>query len=156
MWGNVAFAGAAMCIGVTLSGPAHAAGDLTKRDPIEVRVELGTAHGAHKFVPSDLRFETGKLYKLVLSNPSRSKHYFTSPGLARRVYTRKVQIVDDKGTAAEIKGVINEIEVYPGGTAEWWFVPVATGDLHDLHCHIRGDDGRTHADAGMTGTISIR
>ncbi|MGI9384977.1 MAG: hypothetical protein ACR2PO_17630 [Methyloligellaceae bacterium] len=156
MWRYVAFAVIVALVGLGSPPPGHATGDLTKQRPIEVRVELGTAHGAHKFVPSDLRFETGKLYKLVLSNPSRSKHYFTSPGLARRVYTRKVQVVDATGVRAEIKGVVNEIEVYPGGTAEWWFVPVASGDLHDLHCHVSGGDGRTHADAGMRGTISIR
>ena len=130
--------------------------DLTKQTPIEVRVELGTAEGKHTFVPNALSFETGKLYKLVLSNPSKIKHYFTSPGLARSVHTRKVQVIDKKGTTAEIKGTIREIEVYPGGTAEWWFVPVAAGRFEDLHCHIKDGDGRTHAQHGMTGTVEIR
>jgi len=73
------------CLLAGLAGfasPALAAGDLTKQTPVEVRVELGTAGGAHTFTPSNLTFETGKLYKLVLTNPSRIKHYFTSPGLA--------------------------------------------------------------------------
>lgn len=141
--------------GLVAPGPALAAGDLTKQEPITIAVELGTAGGEHKFVPSDLRLETGKLYKLVLTNPSQSKHYFTSAGLAARVYTRKAQVVDGKGTLAEIKGAISEIEVYPGATAEWWFVPVATAKLDDLHCHIKDADGRTHAEHGMTGTITI-
>ncbi|GAB4237224.1 MAG: hypothetical protein Kow0032_22850 [Methyloligellaceae bacterium] len=137
-----------------LSGAAAA--DLTKQTPIEVRVALGNKAGAHVFQPSALTFETGKLYKLVLTNPSGTKHYFTSPGLARSVYTRKVQVVDGQGTKVEIKGTIREIEVYPGGVAEWWFVPVAAGRFNDLHCHIRGADGRTHAEHGMRGSVTIR
>jgi uncharacterized cupredoxin-like copper-binding protein len=50
-----------------------------------------------------------------------------------------------------MKGAIREIEVYPKGTAEWWFVPVKTGKLTDLICTIPG-----HAEAGMKGTIEIK
>jgi uncharacterized cupredoxin-like copper-binding protein len=133
---------------------ASAAGNLAKQDPIEVRVELGTTANDLVFVPNELTFETGKLYKLVLTNPSSKKHYFTSLGLASMVYTRKVQVVNN-GTIAEIKGAIREIEVYPGATAEWWFVPVATGKISDLHCQIKDDDGMTHVEKGMVGTITI-
>lgn len=155
MWRYVIFSLVLPFLAPSGAIPALAAGDMTKQQPIEVQVSLGTAEGMHKFVPSELRFETGKLYKLVLANPSKIKHYFTSPGLAARVYTRKVQVVTAQGTIAEIKGAIREIEVYPGGTAEWWFVPVATGKLDDLHCHIKDEDGRTHAAKGMVGTITI-
>lgn len=134
---------------------ADAAGDMTMQEPVVVRVDLGTVEGAHKFEPSNLTFETGKLYKLVLTNPSKSKHYFTSPGFAARVFTRKVQVVTSAGALAEIKGNISEIEVYPGATAEWWFVPMATGNFNDLHCHIKDADGETHAKKGMTGSITI-
>lgn len=145
------------CLSVVIAfgSSALAGGDLTKQEPIVVRVALGTGTGEHAFVPDQLRFETGKLYKLVLTNPSQTKHYFTSPGLARSVFTRKVQVVDRHGTKAEIKGSISEIEVYPEGVAEWWFVPVATGAFSDLHCHIKDDDGHTHAAKGMTGAITI-
>lgn len=143
-------------MGIAVITAAFSAGNLAKQEPIEVRVELGTKDGDFKFVPNNLTFETGKLYKLVLTNPSKKKHYFTSFGLASMVYTRKVQVVDDGRTKAEIKGVIREIEVYPGGTAEWWFVPVATGKLDDLQCRIKDKDGHTHAEKGMIGTITIR
>jgi uncharacterized cupredoxin-like copper-binding protein len=150
-------AGLTACIaGFTVITTAFSAGNLAKQKPIEVHVQLGTSAGDHKFVPNNLTFETGKLYKLVLTNPSKTKHYFTSLGLAAKVYTRKVQIVHGGRTKAEIKGAIREIEVYPGGTAEWWFVPVATGRLDDLHCHIKDKDGRTHAEKGMIGTITIK
>jgi len=153
---------AAAVVGTALiaAPAAFAAGDMTDQKPIEVRVDLGK-DGAdqHKFYPEKLSFETGKLYKLVIYNPSNSKHYFTSLGLAASVFTRKVQVMDDIGpdrkAIAEIKGNIREIEVVPGGTSEWWFVPVATGTITDMHCHIKEKDGETHAQKGMTGTIVI-
>ncbi|MEC9368467.1 MAG: hypothetical protein VX871_07220 [Pseudomonadota bacterium] len=149
------------CVSVLLAGSTFTAsafskGDLTKQEPIVVSVELGTSAGNHVFAPNHLTLETGNLYKLVLVNPSQTKHYFTSHGLAKSVFTRKVQVVDQGGTKAEIKGTISEIEVYPGGHAEWWFVPVSTGMFSDLHCHIKDTDGQTHAHKGMTGTIEIK
>ena len=143
-----------------LAPAAFAGGDLSQQQPIAVRVDLGKdGVEDHKFNPDHLTFETGKLYKLVIHNPSNSKHYFTSVGLAQKVYTRKVQVMDDIGASAktisEIKGAVLEVEVYPGGTTEWWFVPVATGVVTDLHCHIVDKDGKSHAQKGMTGQITI-
>ncbi len=133
-------------------------GDLSKQDPITVRVDLGKdGVDKHKFYPDKLTFETGKLYKLVLHNPSNGKHYVTSSSLASKVWTRKVQVMDDLGAGskaiAEIKGAVREIEVLPGGTTEWWFVPIATGVFTDLHCHIKDKDGESHATKGMTDSI---
>jgi uncharacterized cupredoxin-like copper-binding protein len=140
------------------AGPAHAAGDLSRQTPIEVVVELGKP-GNHGFFPSKLRFETGKLYKLVLKNPSSDPHYFTSHGFSQLIYTRKVQVTQMRDgkpvTLAEFKGAIREIEVYPGHSAEWWFVPVAAGRVTDLRCGITDKDGKSHADHGMTGEIVI-
>jgi len=42
-------------------------------------------------VPSQIRFETGKLYRLILRNPSEEAHYFTSDAFSGMVFTRKVQ-----------------------------------------------------------------
>jgi uncharacterized cupredoxin-like copper-binding protein len=137
---------------------AHAAGDLSRQEPIVVTVELGKP-GQHAFLPNKLRFETGKLYKLVLKNPSNEAHYFTSHAFTQLIYTRKVQVVQERDgktiTLAEFKGAIREIEVYPGQTAEWWFVPVAAGRVTDLRCGIADKDGKTHADHGMVGEIVI-
>jgi uncharacterized cupredoxin-like copper-binding protein len=137
---------------------AHAAGDLSRQTPIEVTVDLGKP-GQHTFEPNKLRFETGKLYKLILRNPSNDPHYFTSHAFSQLIFTRKVQVTQQREgktiTLAEFKGAIREIEVYPGHAAEWWFVPVATGRVTDLQCGIRGSDGKTHADHGMTGEIVI-
>lgn len=154
--GGVALAGA-----VTWAAPgARAAGDLSRQQPVVVEVELGRSDGRHAFAPNRLRFETGRLYRLVLRNNSRDPHYFTSDEFAGRVFTRKVQVTqrsDDgrESTLAEFKGAIREIEVYPGHAAEWWFVPVATGKAADLRCGVIGADGRAHAEHGMVGEILI-
>ncbi len=132
--------------------PSYAKGDLTAQDPIEIHVALGDKNNAMRFTPSLIELETGKLYKLVLENKGLVKHYFTSKGMASAVFTRKVQINNNKGEAmAEIKGDISEIEVFPGYKAEWWFVPVKTGKFGDLHCSIPG-----HTEAGMKGVIIIK
>jgi hypothetical protein len=70
---------AALC---AVPAAAHSAGNLAGQEPIVVTVELGRP-GEHAFVPNKLRFETGKLYKLVLKNPSSDPHYFTSHASAR-------------------------------------------------------------------------
>jgi uncharacterized cupredoxin-like copper-binding protein len=139
---------------------SRAAGDLSRQQPILVEVELGGRDGRHVFEPSRLRFETGRLYRLVLRNNSSDPHYFTSDEFVARIFTRKVQVTQrrDDGrevTLAEFKGAIREIEVYPGHAAEWWFVPVATGKAADLRCGFPGPDGRTHAEHGMVGEIVI-
>jgi uncharacterized cupredoxin-like copper-binding protein len=141
-----------------LVGAAHAAGDLSRQDPIEVTVDLGQP-GKHAFEPSRLKFETGKLYKLVLRNPSSDPHYFTSHAFTQLIFTRKVQVVQQRegktAVLAEFKGAIREIEVYPGQTAEWWFAPIAAGRVTDLQCGIKAADGKTHAEHGMVGEIVI-
>jgi uncharacterized cupredoxin-like copper-binding protein len=152
---------AAIAIGAVIFFPAAtiAGGNLAKQDPIEVRLDLGKdGTDKHQYYPDKLTFETGKLYKLVIHNPSNSKHYFTSLGFAGKVYTRKVQVMDDLGKGAkavgEIKGAIREVEIYPGGTAEWFFVPVATGTVK-MGCGIKDKDGKTHEASGMHGSIEI-
>jgi uncharacterized cupredoxin-like copper-binding protein len=131
---------------------AQAAGDLTQQEPVEIRVALGNEKDALRFFPETISLETGKLYRLTLSNPSPQKHYFSSEGMAQAVFTRKVQVNGVDGKAlAEVKGQIREIEVYPGGTAEWWFVPVKAGMFNDLKCTIPG-----HTEMGMVGSITIK
>lgn len=87
-------------------------------------VELGRCDGRHAFEPDRLRFETGKLYRLVLRNVRRDAHYCTSDEFAARIVTRKVQVTQRQPdgrevTLAEFKGSIREIEVDPGHAAEW-------------------------------------
>ena len=132
--------------------PSHGQGDLTKQQPIEFSVQLGSEKNGLLFFPDTIELETGKLYRLILNNPSSQKHYFSSDGMSRAVFTRKVQINGRDGKPiAEVKGHIREIEVYPLCTAEWWFVPVKAGEFNDLKCTIRG-----HAEAGMVGKVIIK
>jgi uncharacterized cupredoxin-like copper-binding protein len=143
----------------TAARAQNGGGDLSRQTPIEVTVTLGTPDH-HRFEPAQLRFRTGQLYRLVLRNLSQVPHYFTSEGLAASVWTRKAQVMGRNAAGqpivlAEIKGALREIEVYPGQTAEWWFVPVQAGRFTDLRCDIRAADGRTHAEHGMRGEVVI-
>jgi len=79
------------------AGAAIAGGDLTAQTPIEVKVELGNKENALRFFPDKFEFETGKLYRLVLSNPSAQAHYFSSEGFSRSVFTRKTQVLGADG-----------------------------------------------------------
>ena len=133
----------AILLSLGLVSPVLAA-DLSKQTAIETSVELGTKNGDLVFSPMLLNFETGKLYKLVLNNPSPDKHYFSALRFAAAVWTRKVETEN-----AEIKGAIREIELKPGGSAEWFFVPVQAGTF-DLKCTIPG-----HAEHGMVGKITV-
>lgn len=132
-------------------GMATAVGDLTNQEPVELKVRLGNENDALRFFPEAISLETGRLYRLTLSNPSPQKHYFSSEGLSQAVFTRKVQVNGADGKAiAEVKGQIREIEVYPKATTEWWFVPLKTGNFGDVKCTIPG-----HSEAGMVGSVRI-
>lgn len=133
------FAGAAM-----LSSAANAT-DLSHQKPIIVMIELGTKDGNMKFTPDKLSFVAGKLYKLVIRNQSPVKHYFSALRFAAAVWSRKVEAKD-----AELKGAVREIELKPGGEAEWFFVPVQAGKFR-LECTVPG-----HAGLGMVGEITVK
>ncbi|MEB3311785.1 MAG: plastocyanin/azurin family copper-binding protein [Snowella sp.] len=118
-------------------------------DPIatmtEVKVSLGNSAGELKFVPDHFDFVVGQKYKLILENPSPTKHYFTAKDFADASWTQKVQ-----AGKVEIKGAIHELELKPTGQAEWVFAPMKAG-TYKLYCSIPG-----HAEAGMTGEIVIK
>ena len=135
---------------------SHSA-DLTRQKEIEKIVLLKGEQGKiHFYEPKELVFNTGKLYKLIIKNESDSKHYFTSTLFAKSIFTRKVQVSLNNKKVAEIKGIINNVEVWPNHQLEWWFVPIKTGVFEDLYCNVK--DTKTnlsHANMGMTGTIII-
>lgn len=120
------------------------AADLSRQKPIQVDFRLGAKNGDLVFVPNRLSFETGKLYKLVLQNPSNQSHYFSAPRFATAVWSRKVE-----SGQAEIKGAIREIRLDPGAHAEWFFVPVQAGTF-PLEC-----TKKMHAERGMIGEITV-
>ena len=121
-----------------------AVGDLAKQEAIELRVSLGNKANELKFVPDRLSFVSGKRYKLILSNPSNQKHYFTAKDFSDNIWSQKVE-----SGKAEVKGAIHDLELKPGGVAEWVFVPVKSG-TYDLKCSIPG-----HSEAGMVGTLQV-
>lgn len=133
--------------GLLLWGPgveAAAAIALSQQPATEVKVLMGTETGELKFVPNQLQLAANTRYKLVLSNPSPQKHYFTAKDFADAVWTQKVEAGN-----VEIKGAIHELELKPGAKAEWVFVTLKPGS-YGLRCTIAG-----HTEAGMIGTIQI-
>ena len=131
--------------------------DLTRQKEIEKIIWLKGEQGRiHFYEPNELVFKTGKLYKLIIKNDSDSKHYFSSTSFARSIFTRKIQISIKDKKIAEVKGIINNIEVWPNHQLEWWFIPIKTGVFKDLHCKVK--DTKTdlsHSKMGMVGTIII-
>lgn len=112
--------------------------------PITVEVSLGNEAGALKFFPDTLEFTAGKRYKLVLTNPSPQKHYFTAKDFADAIWSQKIE-----AGKVEIKGAIHDLELKPGATADWVFIPQKPG-RYALRCTIPG-----HAEAGMVGTLTV-
>jgi uncharacterized cupredoxin-like copper-binding protein len=135
-----------------LTVTAYAGGDLSRADPAEVVIEMGQVDAKHMyFKPNHIDLETGKAYKLVFKNLDNIKHEFAAPELVTKIFTRKVEVADSNGKMiAEVKGAINEVEVGPGGTVEWFVVPVQTGKDIPIECAIEG-----HKEAGMSGTVTI-
>jgi len=117
----------------------------------EVIISVGTVDGQMKFTPDKLTFERGTYYKLVITNPSSDEHYFTSDAFATHIFTRKVEVMDKEGkTIAEIHGAINDMELKPGASVEWFFFPMTKGKDLKLFCHKKG-----HEAQGMVGSINI-
>ena len=117
----------------------------------EVNISVSTADGQMKFIPESLTFERGTYYKLVITNPSSEDHYFTSDAFATHIFTRKVEVMDKEGkTIAEVHGAINDMELKPGASVEWFFFPMTKGKNLKLFCHKEG-----HEAQGMVGSINI-
>lgn len=138
---------------LAMSGAARADGDLSRADVTEIAIELGQTDAKHMyFKPSHIEMQTGKAYKLVLTNTSKIKHEFAAPEMVTRVFTRKVEVLGPNGKMiAEIKGGVVEIELAPGGVAEWFIVPIQPAKNLEMVCEIAG-----HEEAGMVGTITIK
>ncbi len=130
-----------------------------EQEPMEVVLRFGSATDGFELSPNTLQLETGKPYKLVITNPSSTTHYVTAPEFAAAVSTRKVEItggnVERKrflrtklGIARRLP-VIGEIELTAGGKAEWYFTGNDAGRF-PIECGIPA-----HAQAGMVGMIVV-
>ncbi len=149
-------AAAIVCLGGLAGAQAASYGAL---EPISVSVQFGTKTGDMVITPNTLVFERGKLYRLVIENPSDITHYFTPLRFEEIVKTRSVQV-----TGGEVQGSkryggrfaqraapyrLTEIEIRPGGSAEWLFEPLQAGTF-DFQCGVPA-----HANAGMVGNIVV-
>lgn len=144
----VSLATAALAFG----GTAYAAGDLSRADVQEIVLEMGSNDAGMYFNPKHMEFETGQAYKMVMTNVDEIKHEVALGELYEKIFTRKLEITDaDGGLVAEIKGPIYEIEIGPGKTVEWFFVPVQTIENAELICAIPG-----HKEAGMWSTVTLK
>lgn len=131
---------------------AQAAGDMSRADPQEIVIEMGTSGDKMYFKPDHLDLETGKAYKIVLKNVDEIKHEFAGHEFIEKLFTRKIEIADPSGgLVAEIKGNIREIEVGPKREVEWFIVPIQTGEDIPMECELPG-----HKEAGMVGTVTIK
>ncbi len=133
-----------LCWGVVLPASAATNVDLSLQPAVEVPVSLGTVDNQLRFVPQQIQLDVGRRYKLVLTNPSQLKHYFTAKDFADGVWSQKVVV-----GGVEVKGAIHELELKPASEAAWFLVPVKAGS-YELHCSIPG-----HAEAGMVGSIKV-
>ena len=117
---------------------------IANQAPKIINISLGNSTGELKFFPEHLEFISGQSYTLVLDNPSPIKHYFTAKDFADASWTKKVQV-----GKVEIKGAIHELELQPGGEAEWVITPMKSG-LYEFYCSISG-----HKESGMVGEIVV-
>ena len=138
---------------LTAAGPALSGGDLSRANVIDVVLEMGSNDDGMYFKPDNFEFETGQAYKLIMKNVDEIKHELALNEMVERIFTRKIEVSDEQGNlVTEVKGSIREVEVGPGKTVEWFFVPVQTtkGPV-EITCEIAG-----HYEAGMLATVSIK
>jgi uncharacterized cupredoxin-like copper-binding protein len=134
-----------MVLGWAIPAVAAPSTALSRQTAVEIPVHLGNNANELKFFPATIDFTAGKRYKLILDNPSATKHYFTAKDFADSIWSQKVE-----AGGVEVKGAIHELELKPGAIAEWFFIPLKSG-TYALHCSIPG-----HAEAGMVGKLGIQ
>ena len=126
---------------------------------VELQVTLGTGLDDLVLTLDKTRLEVGKTYKLVIKNPSLTTHYFWAPELASHAARTLLVSVDqgmirtkrigEPGVEYLTWDLAWELEVQPGGTAVWKFVPDVPG-LYKWGC-----SQPRHADAGMVSELEV-
>ena len=133
------------------------AADPAQTEPIQVIVQLGTDGGDLVITPSNLTFARGKLYNLVLKNPSDTEHRLSVVSFGSTVKTQAKPVIDRGAVTGGLNWksrvpfgyLVREIAVEPGGTAEWSFVPYVEASAY-IKCAVPG-----HAEAGMIGILNV-
>ena len=106
----------------------------TGQEPIQVVLQFGTETKNFALTPETLRFEKGKLYKLVIVNPSKTAHFVLAP---------------EFGAAIDSISLTQGVALKQGEQQLWYFVADQAG-TYDIMC-----GHKAHADAGMMGKIIV-
>jgi len=93
----------------------------------------------YRFLPAELVFRPGVLYRLHLENAGREMHEFTAPEFFRSVEVKNPDVLVQAG---------NEVLLQPGDRKDVLFVPRAAG-RYRLTC-------ADHDWAGMVGEIVVQ
>jgi uncharacterized cupredoxin-like copper-binding protein len=139
------FAAAALCGMLLGISAAQADEDFPSTS---LYIELGTTEGGMTAYPRDMKLEVGKLYRLVLTNPSQSEHVVLAPEFGRTVMTAGIskypKRVDLPGAS-----IAAGLAVRPGEMIQVYFVPSSEG-RYKLFC-----EDRAHTEAGMDVTVEV-
>jgi plastocyanin len=108
--------------------------ELSGQEPIQMVLQFGTETKNFVLTPKTLRFEKGKLYKLVIVNPSKTAHFVYAP---------------EFGAAIDSISLTQRVALNQGDHQVWYFVTDQAG-TYDIRCGIVG-----HAEAGMVGKIIV-
>lgn len=133
----------------------------------EITIQAGTKTDDLVFVPNNLHFRSGELYKLVVQNPSSLTHNLMVGELGKAGLTTNVEIMKTD-LAIQAQRVLEyvtafpyktqAVEIKPGETAVWYFMPIREG-TYSFNCVTRMDRSAgkqgTHSSAGMHGTIEV-
>ena len=100
-------------------------------DPVHVTLQLGTVDGDLVINPANVAFERGKLYKLVLTNPSDVEHRLSLAAIAPfvrghgkpKTFNGKVACGLVFRSRVPVGYRVREIDVTLGGVAAWYFAP---------------------------------
>jgi uncharacterized cupredoxin-like copper-binding protein len=107
---------------------------LTGQEPIRVVLQFGTETKNFAMTPKALRLEKGKLYKLVIVNPSKTAHFVLAP---------------EFGAAIDSISLTQGVALRQGDHQVWYFAADQAG-TYDIRC-----GHEAHAKAGMVGKIIV-
>jgi uncharacterized cupredoxin-like copper-binding protein len=108
--------------------------ELKGQEPIQVVLQFGSETKNFALTPKTLRFEKGKLYKLVIANPSKTAHVVFAP---------------EFGVAIDSISLMHGAALKQGDHRAWYFVADQAG-TYDIMCLHKA-----HSEAGMVGKIIV-
>jgi len=108
--------------------------ELTGQDPIQVVLQFGTETKNFAMTPKALRLEKGKLYRLVIVNPSKTAHFVLAP---------------EFGAAIDSIHLTQGVALRQGDQQVWYFAADQAG-TYGIMCGYNA-----HAKAGMVGKINV-